>query len=196
MSSSQPAALLGRLPNPKSGTVQEVHIPKRKYLMVDGSAELGGRDYQNAVKGLYSHAYAIKFLPKSGVVVPGYEQFSVQPLEGLYQESDPTRNWTLLIPVPDFVTDQTIRLARAELRRKKKDVDDDVRLADWEQGEVIQTLHLGPYDKEQPAVDLLHRYADAHGLTLTGRQNEIYLNDPGRVAPEKIKVIIRYQVQK
>jgi len=59
MSSSQPAALLGRLPNPKSGTVQEVHIPKRKYLMVDGSAELGGRDYQNAVKGLYSHAYAI-----------------------------------------------------------------------------------------------------------------------------------------
>ena len=79
MSSSQPAALLGRLPNPKSGTAQEVHIPKRKCLMVDGSAELGGRDYQNAVKGLYSHAYAIKFLPKSGVVVPGYEQFSVEP---------------------------------------------------------------------------------------------------------------------
>lgn len=98
--------------------------------------------------------------------------------------------------MPDFVTDKTVCLARAEMRRKKKDVDDDVRLAEWEQGEVIQTLHLGPYDKEQPAVDLLRRFADARGYTLTGRQNEIYLNDPSRVAREKIKVIIRYQVQK
>ncbi len=67
-----------------------------------GPPSSAARDYQNAVKGLYSHAYAIKFLPKSGIAVPGYEQFSVETLEGLCQESDPTRNWTPLIPVPGF----------------------------------------------------------------------------------------------
>ncbi len=180
----------------KPGTVQEVHVPKRKYLMVDGSAELGGPDYQRAIQGLYSHIYTIKFLPKAGIDVPNYQHFSVEPLQGLYPESDPTRNWTLLIAVPDFVTDETVHLARTEMRRKNKAVDDSVHLQDWEQGDVIQTLHVGPYDREQPAVDLLHRYADANGYELTGRQGETYLNNPGRVAPERIRVLIRYQVRK
>lgn len=196
MPSSHAPDLIAQLPNAKLGTVQEVHVPNRKYLMVDGSAELGGPGYQQAIQGLYSHAYAIKFLPKAGIDVPNYQRFSVEPLQGLYPETDPTRNWTLLIAVPDFVTDETVQLARAEMRRKKKHIDDNVRLEDWEQGDVIQTLHLGPYDQEQPAVDLLHRYAVAHGYALTGRQSETYLNNPGRVAPEKIKVLIRYQLRK
>jgi len=82
------------------------------------------------------------FLPEAGIDVPSYERLSVEPLQGLYQKSDPTRNWTLLIAVPDFVTDERVHLARAEMRCKHKEVDADVRLADREQGDVIQTLRL------------------------------------------------------
>jgi hypothetical protein len=188
--------LTSQLLKAKSGAVQEIHIPKMKYLMVDGTGAPASRSYQQAIQGLYSHAYTIKFLPKSGVPVKGYEQFSVAPLQGLYGKFEEGWNWTLLIAVPNFVTNQTVMLARDEMRRKKKEINDAVRLEEWEEGDAIQTLHLGPYDKEQPAINMLHDYAAAHNYALAGRQDEIYMNDPRRVAPEKIKVIIRYPVKK
>ena len=196
MASTDSSRGVGQPPRAKPGTVQEVHVPKRKYLMIDGTAEPGDQDYQDAIQGLYSCVYTIKFLPKSGIEVIDYEPFSVEPLEGLYSELDPAQNWTLLIAVPDFVTDETVQLARESMRRKGKEIDSSVRLEEWEQGDVIQTLHIGPYDKEQPAVEMLHRYAETNDYALAGRQNEIYLNDPRRVAPDRIKVIIRYQVKK
>ena len=181
---------------PKAGKVEEIHIPRFKYIMVDGEGEPASEAYSAAIQGLYNHAYTIKFLPKSGAAVAGYEPFSVASLQGLYGKFEDGWKWTLMIAVPDFINHDTIAQAREEMKRKGKAVNEAVQLKDWEEGDVLQTLHVGPYDKEQPTIDILQSYAKEHGYTLVGRQDEIYMNDPRRVAPDKIKVIIRYQVKR
>lgn len=175
-----------------------VEVPPLRYLMVDGEGDPGTAPlYAHAVEALFSVSYTAKFMLKKG---PQQCDYAVMPLEGLWWADDMdafTRNdrsqwkWTMMILQPDFVADEVIAAAIAEVRRKKALPGvERLRLERFAEGRCAQVLHVGPFTEEGPVIEALHRFVDAHG-GLAGKHHEIYLSDIRRAAPEKWKTIIR-----
>ncbi len=175
-----------------------VHIGPAQYLAVDGEGNPNGPGFQDAVGALYGVAYTIKMRKKR----EGTE-YAVAPLEGLWWTSDLTKvvpgqpaadwRWTALIRTPDFIEDEDLALAVAELARKKRGGPAlaRVRLERLEEGDCVQMLHVGPYATEPSTVSAMHTFAAAQGRELRGRHHEIYMSDPRRTPPERLKTILR-----
>ncbi len=185
--------------NPSAKQVVEVEVPSLKYLTVDGQGDPGGDEYMRAMTTLYSLAYTIKFALK-----PDFD-FVVGPLEGLWWDDTPggfnvenrsAWKWKSMIVQPDFVTEGHFAAAGTELVSKGKDVPslDSAQLEVLEEGRCVQIMHIGPYADEEPTIQGLHDYMEEHGLTHRGRHHEIYLSDPRRTAPEKLRTVIRIPV--
>jgi len=105
-------------------------------------------------------------------------------------------SWKLLVRVPGFVTEGDLTAAQDELKRKGKSAGaGKVGLETVDEGQCVQMLHVGPYDKEQPALDAMMRFAEEAGLEVHGPHHEIYLSDPRRTKPERIKTILRHPVR-
>ena len=177
-------------------------VPELPYLMIDGAGDPNTAPaYAEAVQALYSVAYTIRFaLKRRAVPVDA----PVMPLEGLWWTPDmatfTTEDksqwlWTLMIAVPDLVTPEVVEDARtAAARRYPRAPLDGVRLERFAEGRCAQVLHVGPYSAEGPTVAALHAFITANGCALTGRHHEIYLGDPRRSAPEKLRTIVRQPV--
>jgi hypothetical protein len=159
-------------------------------------------DYQAAVEALYSLSYTLKFMHKRQGT-----DYTVLPLEGLWWADDyqafaegdrENWQWTALIVQPDFVSARDVALAIDQLKAKGKDLPalPQVRYERWEEGPAAQIMHLGPYDAEAETIARLHEFIQEQGLSLTGKHHEIYLSDPRRTAPEKLKTIIRQPVSR
>ena len=179
-----------------------VDVPDLTYLMIDGAGDPNTSPmYAEAVQALYAVAYTIRFALKrrdDPVDAP------VMPLEGLWWVPDMSTftvedksawQWTLLILQSDVVTPELAGEAR-ETAADTKGLPgiDRVRLEPFAEGRVAQVLHRGPYSEEGPTVEALHRFIAGQGLSLTGKHHEIYLGDPRRTAPEKLRTIVRQPV--
>jgi len=176
--------------------VKELAVGKATFLTVEGKGEPGGPAFQEAIQKLYTVAYTTKFMLK----YEGKLDFAVSRLECLWRIENPDTlppsewRWQLLIRIPDAVKSSDIKNAAAEIRRKKElDVAGVVRLA-WKEGRCLQIMHVGPYDEVGRSYKLLEDYARAKGLTAVCPAHEIYISDPRRVAPAKLKTIIRLPV--
>jgi hypothetical protein len=170
--------------------------------MVDGHGDPNTAPaYQQAVEALYAVAYKLKFLSKENA-----QDYVVPPLEGLWWAEDmeaftTSRNknqwdWTMMIMTPDWISPAHYRTA-LDLVREKKDLPalDLIRLESYREGLSAQILHIGSYDQEGPTLKRLHNeWLPAQGLAPAGKHHEIYLSDPRRVAPEKLKTILRQPV--
>lgn len=190
--------------SPRSGTPELVRAPALKYLMVDGTGDpntAGG--FQAGIGALYGIAYTLKFTLRKEKGV----DFRVMPLSGLYHSDNPSaflkgpkRNWrwTIMIPVPSVVTAAAVKKAKAEVRSKRGDSPslEAVRLETLREGRCVQLLHVGPYEAEPPNIEKIHRFIEEKGLSFSGSHHEIYLSDPRRSKPEKMKTIIRQPVKK
>lgn len=186
-----------------TGDVTLVDVPPIAYLMVDGKGDPNtSAEYQQAVQALYAVAYAIKFLSKAG---PEALDFVVMPLEGLWGGEGPDTfdyrdrsswTWTSMIAQPPHVTDEMVSRAMDQVRRKKGEMPglERLRLATLHEGPSAQILHLGPYAAEVPTIERLHRWIEDNGYAFRGRHHEIYLGDPNRSSPERLKTIIRQPV--
>lgn len=193
----------------KQGRWDRLSLPRLQFVMIDGKGDPGGPDYARALGALYPVAYGIKFQCKAEG-----RDFTVPPLEALWWSDDPKAfvlgdranwQWTAMIRVPDTVTEAVFETARdgaLTKLEKKKDAPTDaatmrtVRLDRVEEGACLQSLHLGPYTDEAPVLADLHdRLMPELGVTFNGPHHEIYLNDPRRVAPEKLKTILRQPVR-
>ncbi|MEU0540941.1 GyrI-like domain-containing protein [Nocardia sp. NPDC005978] len=170
-------------------------VPELPYLMIDGKGDPDGAEYAAAVSALYSVAYGIRGLLKSaGTVI-----YSVPPLSGQW-DGGPTADrsdwtWTMMLQQPAQAVD-VVDEAFAGVRGKKPELPiDEVRWELFDEGECGQILHVGPYATEPPTRDRLMEFLAAQGRTIRGRHHEIYLSAPGRVAPEKLKTLIRYPVR-
>ena len=177
-------------------------VPTLNCLMVDGQGDPNTSvDYRNAVEALFTLSWTIRFaLKREGIL-----DHKVMPLEGLWWTPDMADfsasdkdawHWTSLIVQPNEV-DET-RLAQASAAAaEKKDLPalDAVRLERWTEGRAAQVLHVGPYAAEAPTIAALHAFIAESGLELTGKHHEIYLGDPRRAAPEKLRTIIRQPVR-
>ena len=179
-----------------------IEVPAQRFLALDGAGDPNTAPaYAEAVESLYAVAYAIKFAAKRAL---GREMV-IAPLEGLWYADDASVfttgakaewNWTLLISQPDWVTDALIAEAIAgALAKKKLPALARVRVETIEEGLSAQLLHLGPYDDEAPALARLHgEFLASNGLRLNGRHHEVYLGDPRRAAPAKLKTVLRQPV--
>ena len=172
------------------------------FLAIDGRGGPGDETFQAKVAGLYGLAYTAKFNSK----LAGRD-YVVCKLEGLYWTGDGTSSlddtpkdqwcWKLLMRVPDFITAGHLEDARRILRDRGKEGDfDDVVLETIDEGLCVQMLHVGPYEDERATIDAMMSFAEAEGLRPHGRHHEIYLNDPRRVPPEKLRTILRQPVER
>jgi len=178
-----------------------VDVPPLRYFMVDGEGAPAGDMFQEAIQALYSTAYTLKFALKKA----GRMDFVVAPLEALWWSDDPRAfdenlrdqwRWTALIMQPEHVEDTDLRDTLAELWRKgiRNPAHDRLRLDSLEEGRAAQLLYVGPYDGMGSSVTELNMFAAAEGYQPNGRHHDIYLSDPRRTAPEKLKTILRQPV--
>jgi len=178
-------------------------VPPQRFLAVDGSGDPNSAPaYVEAVEALYAVAYTVKFAGKRA----GRDSV-VGPLEGLWYADDlavftardkAAWSWTMLISLPGWVSDAQVEEAVAAARLKKKSLPglDRVRIESLDEGLCMQLLHVGSYDDEAPALARLHgEVLPAEGLRERGRHHEVYLSDPRRVAPEKLKTVVRQPVE-
>jgi len=188
-----------------------VSVPAMRYVAMRGRGnpnEEGGA-YQRAIELLYGISYTIKMSPKAGHAIDGYFEYVVSPLEGFWwqegvQGVDYARkddfNWISCIRLPDFVTPDEFAWAIDEATRKKRRDFSSVELLSVEEGTCVQCLHLGPYDDEPATVDAMHAVAEEQGyvpdFSNTRLHHEIYLSDPRRTAPDKLKTVIRHPVRR
>lgn len=178
-----------------------IDVPPIRFLMVDGAGDPNvAPAYRSAVDTLFSLSYTLKFMLKKR----GDGDYHVLPLEGLWWADDPEAfrrydrarwQWTAMIAQPEVVTAADVEAARAEVRRKKAGAElAPARLETYHEGLAAQVLHIGPYAAEGPTIAALHAYITAHGYTLRGKHHEIYVGDPRRAAPEKLRAVIRQPI--
>lgn len=188
--------------SPVSSRVEQVIVPAMQFAMVDGEGTPEGPEqspeFQNAISALYGITYTLKMGRKKAGIEPDY---TIAPLEGLWwmadgREFDAARpadwRWTLMLFQPEFITRSDFEDALASLKaRKPNPALKATRLEIFSEGEAIQIMHIGPYAEEARSISLLEDYATERGYRLSGKHHEIYLGDPRRAKPEKLKTILR-----
>ena len=186
-------------PGPREFTF--VDVPTMTFVMVDGQGDPNTADsYRAAVEWLYGVSYAMKFASKD----LGQDYF-VPPLEGLWWADDPrdfvAKNkanwrWTMMVMVPDFITRAMYEAALEKSAEKLTDAPASLRFETYAEGRALQIMHLGSYDDEGPALEHLHEVEmPGRKLVHNGHHHEIYLNDPRKTAPAKLKTILRQPVK-
>ena len=194
---------LKHLYQPSAKEVSVVDVPDMNFLMVDGRGDPGtSQEYQEALEALYTVAYQLKFTIKGRAPELDYV---IPPPEGLWWAKDMDAftmddrdawQWTAMIMQPDQVTPELFEEGVQQVREKKNPAALRLlRLERYSEGRAVQIMHLGPYSAEGPTIERLHAFAREKGYQLRGKHHEIYLNDPRRTAPEKIKTVIRQPVQ-
>jgi hypothetical protein len=186
-----------------------IDVPEMIFIAVDGKGDPNtSADYIAAVEALYGFSWTIKMSHKAVL------EYVVPPLEGLWTVDDVSFRgggasitdkskfvWTALIRQPDFVTEEIFVSAKAALAKKKPSLDTSkARLIQITEGLCVQAMHLGSYDDEPATIAAMDRYAVESGYAIdindTRRHHEIYLSDPRKTAPERLKTIIRHPVAK
>jgi hypothetical protein len=184
---------------PSRSTFSVVDVPEMQFLMVDGQGDPNtSEDYQAAVEALYAVAYGVKFALKAD---PATEDYTVPPLEGLWWTPDMAEfiltdkaawHWTMMIMQPDWATQLAVDDAKLKAARKKPlQALDLVRLAAYHEGPAAQILYVGAYDDEAPTIAALHTFIHEEGYLLKGKHHEVYLSDPRRTSPERLRTVIR-----
>ena len=196
------------MPKNKPGIVS---VPGMNYIAVRGQGDPNVEDgeYKQAIELLYGIAYTIKMSKKSDHQIEGYFDYVVPPLEGFWWQEGVVGvdyahkenfHWISVIRLPDFVTREDLGWAVKEAERKKKTDFSKVEFLTYDEGLCVQCMHIGPYDDEPATVELMHAFMEEQGyvLDINDRRlhHEIYLSDARKVAPEKLKTVIRHPIRK
>lgn len=187
---------------PKNKDWEIVDVPTLQYLMIDGEGDPNGAEsYRYAVEALFSLSYTIKFVSKRVLD----KDYAVMPLEGLWYADDMSVfvtcdkskfKWTMMIMQPEWITPAMVGDAKATVAKKKGISNlDQVALKSLSEGKSAQLLHIGSYDDESPKLAYLHDvYMPQKSLKFNGNHHEIYIGDPRKTSPEKLKTILRQPV--
>ena len=187
----------------KRGEFEVLRLPQLRYLMIDGSGDPNtAPEYAEALEALYPVVYKLKFASSRQLG----RDYVVPPLEGLWWADDMRSfttgrdksrwSWTMMLMVPEWIERPMFEAALAQAGAKQPPSRlGDVRLEALSEGLCVQTLHDGTFDDEGPVLDRMHReFIPQQGLRMTGKHHEIYLSDPRRTAPEKLRTILRQPV--
>jgi hypothetical protein len=198
----------------KPGSEPEIiRIPLMTFFEMTGSGRPDAPEFTERISTLYSLAYTVRMAPRGGLLLPGYRDYTVYPLEGIWDLSetgqlnaDPAAFgvqdkaqlvYRLMIRQPDFV-DETAWLAIREFSRRKKPglLLDQVRLSRLEEGLCVQMMHVGSYDDEPASFEMMQAFCNAHALRRRAHTHrEIYMSDPRRTSPEGTRTVLRWTVE-
>ena len=176
--------------------VERVNPGEGTFFAVDGRGTPGGEAFEKAIQNLYPVAYTVKFALKNARTI----DFVVPPLEALWYDNpkdvpDMSQwHWRTMIRVPECVRIEDLQSAQDSILDKKGTDTSDVQLVRWEEGDCLQVLHIGPYDQVGPIYEHLQARAQAENMALRAPGHEIYLSDPRRTAPAKLKTIVRMPI--
>ncbi len=196
---------------PKSPAV--LQVPEMVFFAVDGAGDPNTSPaYAQAMEILYGLSFTVKMSKMSGEEPEGYVDYVVPPLEGLWWTDAPGFDgkppadkgdfrWTSLIRQPDFVNEEVFAWALERLAKKKPSLPlEKARFLRWEEGLCAHLLHIGPYDAEPASIDKLTAFIEEQGcapdFSDVRRHHEIYLGDPRRTAPERLKTVVRHPVRR
>ena len=197
---------------PSAKKIEVVQVPGLQFAMIDGAIENGSEpgkspQFAEATQALYGLSYTLKFMLKKRKT--DAIDYPVMALEGLWWVEDGffditvKDNWfyTLMIMQPDVITAEIFEEAREQVRKKKGDSEmlSKLSLKYFEEGLCVQVMHIGPYATEPATIDRMKEYMTENGLkdnVENGRHHEIYLSDPRKAAPEKMKTVLRHPVKK
>ena len=187
-----------------------ITIPRMNFVAVRGKGDPNDSagDYQAAMEVLYGIAFTIKMSYKGSHKMDGYFEYVVPPLEGLWHQQGvdgvdyahkETFEWTSMIRLPEFVTPEAFDWAVQEATAKKKKDFSKAEFRTYDEGLCVQCLHIGPYDAEPKTLAQMDAFAAEQGCMLdfseTRFHHEIYLSDPRRAAPEKLKTVLRHPIR-
>lgn len=195
---------LKHLYQPSAKKVEVIDVPEFKFAMVEGAIEPGcvpatSPSFQQAIEALYGISFTLKFTSKQRSENP--IDYAVMPLEALWWAGDGQFDisqpgnwgWVAMIMQPDHITDSMFEEAYDKLRKKRPSPAlDRLRFEAFYEALCVQTLHLGPYSEEPATLARMEAFAKENSYILHGRHHEIYLGDPRRLAPEKLKTILRH----
>jgi len=195
---------LKHLYKPSEKEVRIVDIPSMNFLMIDGVGNPNtSQEYTDAVETLYAVSYALKFIIKKGETAIDY---GVMPLEGLWWVDDMAKfsienkdvwKWTSMIMQPTYVIVDLVEQAVEQVKKKKNpSAISKLRFESFSEGLSVQIMHIGPFSAEGLTIEKIHIFAKENDYELRDKHHEIYLNDPRKIAPEKMKTIIRQPIQK
>lgn len=189
-----------------------IEVPEMIFIMVDGKGNPNtAEEYKNAMEILYGLSYSIKMSKMSGTQPKGYFEYVVPPLEGLWWgdegyfdgtnivDKDKFR-WTSMIRQPEFVDSEVFETAKQALLKKKPQLDlSAARLEVFKEGLCAQIMHIGPYDDEAATIKIMEEFIIKEGymndISDTRHHHEIYLGDPRKTKPEKLKTVIRHPIR-
>jgi len=187
-----------------------ISIPKFKFYTIEGKGNPNDDFFSEYIGVLYSLSYGVKMSPKKRIEPKGYFEYTVYPLEGIWDISEEAKisfNGTinksdlifkLMIRQPDFVdNDFALQILEQTKKKKPHDLLSKVKFEEIKEGDCIQMLHLGSYDNESESFRIMEELADKNKYkrkTMTHR--EIYLSDARKVTPDKLKTVLRFKVEK
>jgi hypothetical protein len=196
---------LKQLYQPSAKKFSVVDVPSMQFMMLDGHGDPNSaQEYKDAVEALYGVAYKVKFMSKKELG----KDYTVPPLEGLWWAEDMETftierdksqwDWTMMIMQPEWITTDMVEEAVAIVEKQKALVAlPKLRPETYDEGLSVQIMHFGSYDDEGPTIARMHHeFMPANGYEPRGKHHEIYLSDPRRVAPEKLKTVLRQPVRK
>lgn len=186
-----------------------VTVPAFKFFAIRGAGDPNGPEFPEYMQVLYALAYAVRMSSKSGTAPAGYLEYSVFPLEGVWDVSEEAKArggarisksdyvFDLMIRQPDFVSPEYARSVLERVRAKKPLPRlKDARFEVLEEGPCVQMTHVGPYDDEPASFARMEAFCEARGLRrLSKVHREIYLSDPRKTAQEKMRTVLRFRVQ-
>lgn len=188
-----------------------VTVPEMKFIAVRGKGDPNtSPEYKQAMEILYGLSFTIKMSKMSGSQPDGYFEYVVPPLEGFWSVDDgifdglnitdkSKFHWISVIRQPDFVTESVFEQARTEAEKKKKTDMSKAEFITVSEGLCVQSMHIGSYDSEPSTILKMREFAEKNGysedLSDTRLHHEIYLSDPRRCAPERLKTVIRHPIK-
>jgi hypothetical protein len=191
----------------------EIRVPPMGFIELAGAGRPDSPDFAEKVAALYSLAYTVRMAPRNGLDIPGYHEFTVYPLEGIWDLNEAGRNlaqagfgiqdkanlvYRLMIRQPEFVEAAVFPAILDAARRKKPNPQfAQVNLIRLEEGLCVQMTHIGPFDSEPASFARMGDYCAAHNLRrLSHVHREIYMSDPRRTPPESLRTVLRWMVER
>lgn len=184
-----------------------IEVPEQKFFMVEGKGNPNDEEFSEKIGVLYSLAYAIRMMPKQGYTPERYFEYTVYPLEGVWDLTEEGKKfdtldkdellYTIMIRQPDFATEEVVERSFENVRKKKPHpLLNDVKFGTLKDGLSVQMLHVGSYDNEPQSFKSMNEFMLNNNLErISLRHREIYLSDARKIEPAKLKTILRYMVK-
>ena len=185
-----------------------IEVPQMKYFMLEGKGNPNDQEFSEAIEALYTVSYAVRMSHKSEVTPDGYYEYTVFPLEGIWDIEEEARGqdildknkliYTIMIRQPDFLTDELAQIIIEKTKDKKPNkLIEQIRYDSLNEGLNVQMMHIGKYDDEPESFKLMEEFCYENDLVrIDKRHKELYISDFRKTAPDKLKTVLRFKVKK